>query len=226
MRELTVIKRKGVRQRIDVYNTLKKAIYSAYLNPGERLAETALAKRLKVSRTPVREALKRLEADNLVNKGSNHGGLRVVQLSPVDIQELMHIAGILEGTAAELAIDSIGQDEISEFRSIQTKLEEAELNKEYKKWLILNHQFHHVYLSHCNNTNLLRLLYEKSRPITRYWYYICSDPAILRTSFEEHEKIIIAFSQKDAKLARSLVENHIVIVAKRLRKHLESIPIL
>lgn len=225
MREFAVIRKKGARTKIDVYKTLKKAIYTAYLSPGERLAETALAKMLKVSRTPVREALKRLEADNLVNRDSNHG-LRVVQLSPVDIQELMHIAGILEGTAAELAIDSIGQDEISEFRSIQTKLEEAELNKEYKRWLILNHQFHHVYLSHCNNTNLLRLLYEKSRPITRYWYYICSDPAILRTSFEEHEKIIIAFSQKDANLARSLVENHIVIVAKRLRKHLESIPIL
>jgi DNA-binding GntR family transcriptional regulator len=225
MRELTVIKKKGARPKIDVYRTLKKAIYSAYLHPGERLAETALADILKVSRTPVREALKRLEADNLVQKDSNKG-LRVVQLSPVDIQELMHIAGILEGAAAELAIDGIGEDEISEFRMIQTKLEEAELNKEYEKWLTLNHQFHDVYLSHCNNTNLLRLLYEKSRPITRYWYYICSDPAILRTSFEEHEKIIRAFSQKDAKLTRDLVENHIVIVAYRLREHLENIPIL
>ena len=224
MTKIKLIKKKGKGLNINVYKTLKKAIYSGYMVPGKKLTETSLASMLNVSRTPIREALKKLEADNLVTRDSR--GLKVVRLSPVDVKEMYYIAGILEGSAAEMAIDNINETHISKFRDIQVKLGEAELRKEYEKWLKLNNQFHSVYLSVCSNSNLLKLLYDNSRPLPRYWYYICSDPAILAKSYEEHEKIIDAFLNKDARLVRYLVENHITIVAKRLKEHLENIPII
>lgn len=86
----------------DAYDRLLQAIDNGALPPGSRLRESELAKRFGISRTPVREALKRLEAQGLVTHEAHHGAV-VASLNYSEITELYYLRGVLEGTAARLA---------------------------------------------------------------------------------------------------------------------------
>ena len=97
-----------------VYEEIKNHILSGYYRPGQRLIETNLAEELNVSRTPIRDALNRLEAEGLITSSPTRG-LTVTKLSKDDIKDLYQARAVLEGLAAKLAALMATEEELRDF---------------------------------------------------------------------------------------------------------------
>ena len=122
-----------------IYEKLRQAILEEKFKAGERLIETTIADLLGVSRTPIREAFKQLEADGLI-KSIPRKGVIVQGVSLEDALEIYEIREALEGMASRLACKRISKEELQEIRSIITSMEtsiEDENDKEYKKLHII-----------------------------------------------------------------------------------------
>ena len=205
-----------------VYKFLKKAVFAGYFQPGERLIESTLAENLKVSRTPLREAIKRLETEGLVEITPNKGAA-VLKSSPEEIEEMYFIAGVLEGFAMELAIDNLSDEDIKRMMEIEEILETEECHRDYEKWLKLNHQFHDIYISACGKSILKILLDQRTRPLGRYWYLGCTSPGMFDSCISSHRNILDALSKRDGQAARKAVEEHLFEVGRLMRRHLSRI---
>ena len=206
-----------------VYNALKRAIHSGYLMQGERLVEQELAEQLNVSRTPLREALKKLAYEKWVDMIPNKGA-SVAKLSPSRAEEIYSIAAILEGGAAYRAVKYMEKDDIDKLKKYLSLMEEAVLQNDYEKWLDLNNKFHGVFVYKCNLPALVELIKEKVDRIPYSWHLITLRPNPLKEYMEAHEKIIEAFINKDAELVRSVVENHILRSFDVLSDHFNNKP--
>lgn len=202
-----------------VYKFLRKAVYSGYFQPGERLVEASLAERLNVSRTPLREAIKRLETEGLVKIIPNKGAT-VLKSSPEEIEEMYFIAGGLEGLAAYLAFDNLSEADIDRMRGIELTLEDQECQDDYEGWVKLNREFHNVFSSACKKSLLIDLLNQRTGHLARYWYLACTSPGMMDSCIFAHKNILKAFSERDAEAARKAVEEHLFQVGRLMRRHL------
>jgi len=205
-----------------IYNTLKKAIQFGYLMPGERLIETSLAEELDVSRTPLRDAIRKLSFEKLVEITPNKGAT-VTKLSSVDVEEIYFMAGVLQGAAARRAVEYIEDGDIDKLKDYKSRMEEAVQQNDYEGWLVLNNKFHGVFVNKCNMQMLVELIKEKVDRIPYNWVLLAIRPNPLKVYMEAHERIIEAFIKKDANLVRSLVENHISTNGEILKEYLEKI---
>ena len=151
MTELTDIARPLQGQ--SAYERLREEIRSGLLRPGARLTETDLAERLSISRTPVREAIRRLEAEGLVDHQPRTGAV-VRQLDYPEIMELYEMRTVLEGTAARLAARAASPMELEELRSINDDL--AGATGDGAAMARLNRQFHARLLDAARNRFLVR----------------------------------------------------------------------
>ena len=136
-----------------VYDRLCEQIRSGTIRPGARLTETELAARLGVSRTPVREAIRRLEADGLVDHQPRSGAV-VRQLAYPEIMELYEMRTVLEGTAARLSARAASPMELEALRSINAEM--ARAVEDAARLVRLNRQFHARLLDAARNRFLLR----------------------------------------------------------------------
>ena len=217
--EFKLLVKKGESIEKSVYKFLRKAVYSGYFQPGERLVEASLAERLNVSRTPLREAIKRLETEGLVETIPNKGAA-VLKSSPEEIEEMYFIAGVLEGLAAYLAVENISKENIDRMREIELILEDGECQSDYERWLKLNNEFHNIFISACKRSLLIRLLNQRTGPLGRYWYLGCTSPGMIDSCIFAHKNILEAFSERDAEAARKAVEEHLFQVGRLMRRHL------
>ena len=205
-----------------IYSTLKHAIKYGYLMPGERLVEATLAEELQVSRTPLREAIRKLSFEKIVEIVPNKGAA-VRKLSQKEMNDIYFITSVLAGAAAGQAVKYMETSDIEKLKEYQSQMETAILENNYERWLRLNERFHGVFVKKCGVIGLVELIREKVDMIPQNWYLITIRPNPLKIYMEAHERIIEAFIKKDASLARSLVEGHITINGEILHEHLEKI---
>jgi len=217
--EFKLIVKKGESIEKSVYKFFRKAVFAGYFQPGERLIESTLAEKLKVSRTPLREAIKRLETEGLVKITPNKGAT-VLKSSPEEIEEMYFIAGALEGLAAYFAIENLSKQDIDRMRRIELILEDEECQRDYERWLKLNIEFHNIYILAGKKPILTRLLDQRTKPLGRYWYLGCTSPGMLDSCILAHTNILEAFSKGDAEAARKAVEEHLFQVGRLMRRHL------
>jgi DNA-binding GntR family transcriptional regulator len=201
----------GQRSRAqELYSWLRAAILSGQLSPHERLVETTVAKLASVSRTPVREALHRLEVDGLVREGDG-GGLEVWGFSLDELADLCAVRETLEGMATGLAAMSRSDMELSTLRSIVSAEEETlSRNDEtaIQRRVDLNHSFHETIWRSARNRYLteelahLRSLIERMQDTTlRY-------PDRVEQAISEHVAIIDALEGREVDTAASLAREH------------------
>jgi len=208
-----------------IYDALKQGIFSGHFQPGERLIESTLAAQLNVSRTPMREAIKRLEIEKLVEIFPNKGAT-VLKVSPDDIKEMYETVGILEGYVCGLSVSKIESQHIERLKGFHKQLQDEELQQDYKNWLRINSKFHNVYQSICQKPNIVELIYNRQGPLARYWYISCTLPGLIKRGISDHGKIITAFETGDRALARSTAEDHFIITGHFLREHFQKISVL
>ncbi|WBX85422.1 GntR family transcriptional regulator [Sphingosinicella microcystinivorans] len=192
------------------YLEIKSRILSGLLQPGVQLREEELAALCGVSRTPVRDALKRLEAEFFIRR-TDAARTFVCDWSLDDIDEMFALRGMLEGHAAARCAARMDRTDLCELQAINDRLAEAlrTPGEVFQDFLQLNAQFHNKILdsagSHRLSGMLGRLIEQPVVQQTARQY----DRAQLIQSQTEHAELLAAFSRRDAEWARSIMMSHI-----------------
>jgi DNA-binding GntR family transcriptional regulator len=195
-----------------VYQQLLDEIRAGTLLPGDRLREIDLASRLGVSRTPVREAIRQLEADGLVTHVPRTGA-SLRQLDYSEVMELYEMRAVLEGTAARLAARAASEVEIDELEALNQRLAEAGTGEEAAR---LNRLFHATLLDAAKNRFLAKSMtsLHKAMMILGPTTLIESDRAELADA--EHRRVLAALKARDGAEAEAAMRAHIE-AAQRVR---------
>lgn len=199
---------------------LKTAIITGKLAPGERLSEKKLASSLNVGQVPLREALRRLEAEGYVTFLSNQE-MAVSKPTMEDLQEYYTIASVLEGLAARLAVERAQPEELSRLRELHQLLREAYQKRDLSRYYEANSNFHHFIAEIARNERLYRLVEQMRQEIQKTRILSLHLPQRLDYSMREHDQILDAFLKKNPELAEATVVKHLENQMEALKKMLE-----
>jgi DNA-binding GntR family transcriptional regulator len=190
-----------------IYATLRQAILSGVLVPGERLGEVQLAKLFKRSRTPVREAILRLESERLTER-STRSGFVVTRISRQEVLEVYAVRAALDGLAARLAAHSILPSEIDHLRWVNERIREAAAEDNYQAMLNLNIEFHEAICRASRNTLLLQFVRNIHDWVRRFSQTTFSYPGRAATAVAEHSALLEALSRRDSIEAERIAQAH------------------
>ncbi|KLI64510.1 GntR family transcriptional regulator [Aurantiacibacter marinus] len=192
------------------FETIRSMIVSGELSPGEQLVEEALADRCGVSRTPVRDALRRLESDMLVRRNDTQRTF-VADWSLDDVADMFELRAMLEGHAAKLAAERMSDAALEELRRCNAELRRAvkATPPNVDLFLELNRDFHALILKVASSRRLATLLATliEQPVIWRTAHHYGVDE--LARSSAEHDELLAAFARKDADWAQSIMSGHI-----------------
>jgi DNA-binding GntR family transcriptional regulator len=187
------------------YERLKQAIVTGELAPGQQLVETVLAQWCQVSRTPVREALTRLEQDGLVLRTDR--GLVVRERSPEEILDIYETRIVLEATAARVAATRRSAIDLITLRRIADGLERLDTPDE-NAMASANRDFHRALWRATHNDSLIDLLTRLDLHLARYPATTLSQPGRWAEANAEHRAILDAIEAQDLALAAELASGH------------------
>ncbi len=191
-----------------VFESLREAIISGWLPPGERLMEIQLAEEMGVSRTPVREAIRKLELEGLVlmipRKGAYVSGVSLKEVSDV-----FEIRLALEGLAAELATNRITDEELENLERYLVIIAEGIENKDLNKVIEMDTDFHTLLYQASRNERLSQIINNLREQIQRFRTTSLASPGRMQSALEEHSRLVEAISSRDSELARRLAQEHI-----------------
>lgn len=203
-RSIKTIERLSLREQ--VYRSLKSAITSLELKPGEKIKDQELADKFSVSRTPVREALRRLEDEGLII--SAPGSLTsVAEINMKEVKQSFVVVASLHGLAARLAVPSLKDKDIDLLKQINGKLKLGLEKGDLIQAVQADDQFHQVYLEEAKNDEIIKTL-ERIVPKIRRLEFTKFDSLKAIESVNDHNKIIEASNAKDSESASSLVEKN------------------
>jgi DNA-binding GntR family transcriptional regulator len=195
------------RSRADfVYDSLRDAIWEGRIGRGERVREEEIARSLGVSRTPVREALQRLQRRGLLVTGTGRG-LIVAELSKREVIELYAMREILEGSAARFAAQHATRPEIDILYRLQRDL--AEAPDDALLLVKLNRRFHQAICDAAHNQYLTQTLDTLHDSMALLHSTTFRAPNRRRESDEEHRRIVSAIERHDADDAEAIAREHI-----------------
>lgn len=201
-----------------VFHKLRDDILSGVYEENDELREITIGKELGVSRTPVREAFKRLELEGLV-KTIRNKGTYVTGISKEDIHDIFIIRSLLENLCTEWVIDNITQDEMNELEEI-ILLSEFHLKKSgTDKMAILDGKFHRILYESCGSKILKRILSDLYNYVQFARIYSVKTEGRLEQSVAEHKAILEAIKRKDKVLAGQLITEHMQCVLQNIEKH-------
>jgi DNA-binding GntR family transcriptional regulator len=189
-----------------VQEKIREAIHSGKFQPGERIRETEVAQWLNVSRTPVREALRRLESEGIVTFASWRGVV-VAELDRQQIAELYAMRQILEGAAARLAAQHISATELDLLKRLQSQATNKSLTLE--ALAKLNRKFHEVIYVSTHNRYLLQMLNSLRSALALLQGTTYSLKGRTETAASEHRAIVEAIEARNPDAAEAAARTHI-----------------
>ncbi len=193
-----------------IYNWLKKAIIENKIKPNQKINENEIANSLNVSRTPVREALVRLEAEGFT-KITSHRDVVVKEVSYGDLAELFQVIGILDCLAATLVVDKINPKEFIKLEKMTNKLEHYYNQKEVEKFIDICYKIHNRIWNHLANKYLQKSLKHCLAHIKRCNYALSSafhKKDFLDESMKAHKKILEALNKKEKEKLKQIIQQH------------------
>lgn len=197
----------------EVYATVRRAIVDGSLTPGERVVEERVAQQLNVSRTPVREALLRLERENLVARSGR--GMAVRSFSAAEVGDIYDLRAHVESYGARLAANRITEQEVRELRRVQDEMV-AELEQEVsdeleslKRLAGLNQRFHLTVVQSARSTPLVRIMNHVVQTPLIYKSYLWYDEENKTRSAQEHEALIGHLAERRPEAAERCWREHI-----------------
>jgi DNA-binding GntR family transcriptional regulator len=188
------------------YARLKEAIQSGDLKPGQRIRENEMADRFAMSRTPVREALRRLEADGLLTFAP-YRGMVISELDHQAVIELYTMREALEGTAAGLAARHASDAEVAILKDIVAS--EPDHETDPRKLAAHNRRFHGALYRAAHNRYLLKTLNVLSDAMALLVATTLSLTGRPNTARDEHQAIVDAIERRDADAAEQMMRTHI-----------------
>lgn len=191
-----------------VFNTLRQEILTGKLKPGERLMEIHLANKLGVSRTPIREAIRKLELEGLVIMIPRRGA-EVAQISWKSLKDVLEVRSALDALAIELACERMGQEELELLCEACECFEEATKTKDTRKIAEADVAFHDIIVMSTGNQRLIQLVNNLSEQMYRYRFEYIKDDSQHDMLVQEHKEMYRCIRIKDKKAAASVVKKHI-----------------
>ena len=191
-----------------VFNTLRKAILTGELKPGERLMEIHLANRLGVSRTPIREAIRKLELEGLVTMIPRRGA-EVAQITEKSMNDVLEIRRALDALCVELACERITEEDLGRLKQACEAFEAAVRTKDIKKVAKADVELHDIIVQATGNQRLVQLINNLSEQMYRYRFEYIKDIGQHQRLIEEHRMIYESIVKKDKEGASQAAHVHI-----------------
>jgi len=204
----------------EVYATLRSAISSGELQPRERLYETVLARRFKMSRTPVREALQRLVTEGLVEGGAD--GVCVATLSVQDVRSLEQANRALQSLAAQLAAAVGSEDDLERLEGFVARMEACAVSGDLDGWIGADQEMHRQIFRMCGNRWVWKLLLQMESLVGRVRHIALRRPGRLEESTTEHRVVVDAIKSRNPDLAHQAMHSHLVRTEENLISVLET----
>lgn len=202
------------------FQKITEAIMRRELLPGQRISEALLARRLGISRGPLREAIRRLEGCKLVTRAPRVG-VRVVEMSYRDLEECFVMREALEGMACRLAATHMTGEELAELDTVlerHARSDELRAGASYYQ-NVGDFDFHFLIIRGSRNSKLIEFLCDDLYYVTRIYRYRSSTaPGRARVAYEEHRAIAAAVRAHNPDLAETLMRQHIAHARDALRQ--------
>jgi DNA-binding GntR family transcriptional regulator len=196
-----------------IYSTLREAILGGILPAGERLAELQLAALFKRSRTPVREAILRLESDRLAQR-LHRRGFVVGGISREEILEVYAVREVLDGLAARLAAQGCLPKDLDHLAWLTRRLKKAAEQRDYRLMVELNIEFHEAIARASRNGLLLQFTRQIHDWVRRFTDTTFSHRGRAAASLKEHDELLDALGRRDPESAERIARYHMTRAAQ------------
>ncbi len=205
---LTIAENAYLPLRDVVFQTLRQAILKGELQPGERLMEIKLAEKLGVSRTPIREAIRKLELEGLVVMIPRKGAA-VANITEKDTKDVLEVRRTLEMFAVEVACDRITPEQLQDLREAAREFEASKGSADLIRIAEKDIRFHEVIYEATQNARLVQMLSNLRENMYRYRIEYLKDPNYYDSLVQEHREILNAVETGDKEAARLYMRAHI-----------------
>ena len=214
----TIDKTQTLRERI--VNVLRESIIKGTLKPGERVAESELAEKYGISRTPIREAFRQLETEGFLKVIARRGA-EVASLTEEDVREFYEVKSLLESYAAKVAAERLTERDIKRLELLNTSMERFAQNGDIKGFFKADNDFHDVFIQKCGNDKLCNIIQNLLQQFQRVRIASFVIKGRMEVSVEQHKDIIKACCDKDSCLVEQLVKRNAEYSAKLLTQRFQ-----
>jgi DNA-binding GntR family transcriptional regulator len=191
-----------------IFQKLRSLLVEGKIAPGSKLNERELAESLHVSRTPIREAIRRLAAEGLVELITNRGAI-ALQLSLEDVVHTFDVIAQLEGFSGELAANNISDATLSELEALQYEMMASYARRDLSSYYKLNLRIHHLINQAANNPILSRLFSQANARIEALRFRSNQDGVKWEKAVEEHQEMLEALKARDGVRMRKIMISHV-----------------
>ncbi len=190
----------------DVYDRVRNAILEGTLAPGSVMSQVALAEELGISRTPLREALRMLQSEGLV-EGEPNRRVRVAPVTPRDLEELYVMRVALESEALRLSVPLMSTEDLARLEGYMAEMSHFALDKDYVRWTVPHHSFHRALTAHAGaRVNLvLAQMFDHAERYRRM--HIGHGPSAW--AIAQHREILDACKARDREGSAALLATHL-----------------
>ncbi|MBI4182382.1 MAG: GntR family transcriptional regulator [Proteobacteria bacterium] len=199
---------------------LRDAILRGKYEPGQRLRQNQVARELGLSATPVREALRELRAQGIVEHQSRRS-VRVAELDLDNLRELYAVRSLLESRAARLSVPCLTEADLARLVRLQATMEAAFKAARMKAILAADKEFHETLYRSAGNRHLLGLVRQLWESFPRHLLWLV--PGRTESSLAEHRRILAAARRRDGAAAARAVGRHLASGLKALSRHLSGL---
>ena len=204
-----------------VFNTLREAILKGELKPGERLMELQLAAKLGVSRTPIREALRKLELEGLVVMIPRKGA-EVAKITVRDLKDALEVRMAIDSLSVKLACERLDEDDKTEIKQACVAFREAVKSGNVQAIVEGDERFHNTIYRASKNQKLITIAMNLREQVYRYRFEYVKDFSYHENLIREHDQITEAILKGDVETAQKIMKEHIYnqeqIVIRNLQK--------
>ena len=191
-----------------VFNTLRHAILKGELEPGERLMEIALAQKLGVSRTPIREAIRKLELEGLVVMVPRKGA-EVADITEKDLRDVLEVRTALEELSIELAMKNMNDDDCKQLTEANKLFAKDSEGDDLIKIAEADVAFHELIYMATGNKRLIQMINNLREQMYRYRLEYIKDKSTHARLVDEHNRIIDAMVKNDVAAAKAAIKLHV-----------------
>ncbi|MBM3950702.1 MAG: GntR family transcriptional regulator [Rhodospirillales bacterium] len=209
-------RRRGALHRVTA-ERLRAMIYSGELEPGTRVTEIALARKLGVSRTPLREAFRELTAEGLLEPMPRRGA-RIATLTAESIDELFPIMGALESLSGELACRHITDDEVADIRALHRQMAEHHARGDLDSYFRLNQRIHEAIMAATRNPTLARIYFGLAGRVRHARKAANVSAERWNEAMEEHRQMLAALESRDGETLASVLRRHLINKQEALKE--------
>ena len=196
---------------------IREMIFTGALIGGQRVPEKMICEQLSISRTPLREALKVLASEGLLELLPNRGA-RVSRLTAAEVDEMFPVMGALEGLAGEIACQRISDDGIDEIRALHYQMAAHHKRREFSEYFCLNQQIHENIMAATGNATLAIMYASLAARIRMARYRANFSQSRWDQAMAEHDEILSALTERDGPRLTRVLSAHLTNTCETVKK--------